>query len=76
MTTNTGSLNPIKVNGVTKYINITETNKVAFTNAAMKYAIDNNLTADETANGVASGDVSVNGLDLGSPLETPAATAF
>ena len=69
--TNTGSLNPINVNGTTKYINITDTNRVAFTNAAMKYAIDNNLTADKTATGVASGDVSVTGLDLGYYLMVP-----
>ena len=69
--TNTGDLNPIKIDGVTKYINITETNKVAFTNAAMKYAIDEGLTADKTAAGNASADVSVTGLDLGYYLMIP-----
>jgi fimbrial isopeptide formation D2 family protein/LPXTG-motif cell wall-anchored protein len=69
--TNTGDLNPIKINGTTKYINITESNKVAFTNAAMKYAIDNNLSTDKTATGVASGDVTVSGLDLGYYLMVP-----
>ena len=52
--TNSGNLNAININGATKYINITNSNRVAFTNAAMKYAIDNNLTVDKTATGVAS----------------------
>ncbi len=69
--TNSGSLNAINVNGATKYINITEDNRVAFTNAAMKYAIDNSLATDKTATGVASGDVSVTGLDLGYYLMVP-----
>ena len=69
--TNSGSLNAINVNGATKYINITEDNRVAFTNAAMKYAIDNSLSTDKTASGVASGDVSVTGLDLGYYLMVP-----
>ena len=70
--TNTGSLNAINVNGTTKYINITESNKVAFTNAAMKYAIDNSLSTDKTATGSANGsDVSVTGLDLGYYLMVP-----
>ena len=69
--TNSGNLNAININGATKYINITNSNRVAFTNAAMKYAIDNNLTVDKTATGVASGDVTVTGLDLGYYLMVP-----
>ena len=71
-TNTTGNLNAINVNGTTKYINITEDNRVAFTNAAMKYAIDNSLSTDKTAAGSANGsDVSVTGLDLGYYLMVP-----
>jgi len=70
--TNTGNLNPIKINGETKYINITETNKVEFTNAAMKYAIETPVAADDSTTGSATGaDVSVTGLDLGYYLMIP-----
>ncbi len=69
--TNTGDLNPIKINGTTKYINITENNKVEFTNAAMKYAIDNDLGTDTTANGKTGSDVTVNNLELGYYLMVP-----
>jgi fimbrial isopeptide formation D2 family protein/LPXTG-motif cell wall-anchored protein len=69
--TNTGNLNPIKIDGVTKYINITDANKVKFTNDAMAYAINSNLSADKTAAGVATGDVTVSGLDLGYYLMVP-----
>ena len=41
-----GSLNQIVVDGVVKYLNITESNIVDFTNAAMTYAIHNNIAYD------------------------------
>ncbi len=68
---NGNGLNPINVDGTTKYINITESNKVAFTNAAMKYAIDSNLAADATATGNDDADVSVDNLNLGYYLMVP-----
>ena len=37
---NTGDLNSINVNGTIKYINITDSNVVGFTNAAMQYVLD------------------------------------
>ena len=67
---NSGNLATINVDGTIKYINITDSNKVAFTNAAMKYAIDNSIETDSTANGAAE-DVSVTGLDLGYYLMIP-----
>ena len=67
---NSGNLATINVDGVIKYINITDSNKVAFTNAAMKYAIDNSIATDKTASG-ATADVSVTGLDLGYYLMIP-----
>ena len=67
---NSGNLATINVDGIIKYINITDSNKVAFTNAAMKYAIDNSIATDKTASG-ATADVSVTGLDLGYYLMIP-----
>lgn len=68
--TNSGNLNEIVVNGEKKYINITEGNVVAFTNAAMEYALTNNIDVDKTATGTGS-DLEVTGLALGYYLMIP-----
>ncbi|MBQ9046720.1 MAG: SpaH/EbpB family LPXTG-anchored major pilin [Solobacterium sp.] len=68
--TNSGNLNEIVVNGDKKYINITEGNVVAFTNAAMQYALQNNIGADKNATGTGS-DLEVTGLALGYYLMIP-----
>lgn len=68
--TNTGELSPISVDGTTKYINITEDNIVAFTNAAMKEATTKNIAADATITGNGS-DVTVTDLALGYYLVVP-----
>lgn len=65
-----GNLSPINVNGTTKYINITGDNIVAFTNAAMDYAITNNIVKDSTAAGTGN-DVTVSSLPLGYYLMIP-----
>ena len=70
-TANNGKgLNQINVNGTVKYLNITESNVVAFTNAAMNYAITNNVAADKSTTGTGS-DLEVSGLDLGYYLMIP-----
>ena len=62
----------INVDGTTKYISLTESNRVEFTNKAMKYAIDNSIVRDATVAGDAAGaDVTVNNLDLGYWLMVP-----
>jgi fimbrial isopeptide formation D2 family protein/LPXTG-motif cell wall-anchored protein len=70
--TNTGSLNSINVDGTIKYININSSNVVAFTNAAMDYALDeaNGINADTTATGTGS-DVEVDVDTLGYYLMIP-----
>ncbi len=64
---NTGSLNEILVDGAKKYLNITESNVVNFTNAAMKYALENNVASDATA----TDKDTVTGLDFGYYLMIP-----
>lgn len=68
--TNSGNLSPINVNGTIKYINITGSNIVAFTNAAMNYAITNNISRDATETGNGN-DVTVSNLALGYYLMIP-----
>lgn len=64
--TNSGSLNPIVVNGETKYINIIDTNVAAFAKAAFEYAQKNNISATDTKE-VAKGATTVkfDELELG-----------
>ncbi len=62
----------INIDGTIKYINITESNRVAFTNAAMAYAIDTPVTEDTSTPGDADGeDIALTGLDLGYWLMIP-----
>ena len=62
----------INVDGTIKYITLTESNRVEFTNKAMKYAIDNSIVRDATVAGDAAGaDVEVANLDLGYYLMIP-----
>ena len=69
--TNSGSLNAIDVNGTIKYINITNANVVAFTNAAMEVALADGAPAyDLTANGTGS-DLEVAADTLGYYLMIP-----
>ena len=68
--TNSGSLNAINVGGAVKYINITSANVVAFTNAAMQYALDTPVTADLTGIGNGS-DLTVTANVLGYYLMIP-----
>lgn len=49
-------LNPITIDGATKYINIVETNKIAFVNAAVEYAVKNSVPAVDTKVAVADSD--------------------
>lgn len=66
---NSGSLNPIVVDGKTKYINITDDNIAEFSKAALNYAIKNKVTSTELlGNG---GDVTQNALPLGYYLVYP-----
>ena len=46
-----GSLSPINVDGVTKYIDLTDKNIVEFTNLATKYAIESDKTKEATGVG-------------------------
>ena len=64
--TNPGSLNPIAVDGTTKYINITDSNVAAFAKAAYEYAMTAPVAAT-TSKTVAKGTKTVEftGLDLG-----------
>lgn len=65
---NSGSLNQIVVGDTVKYINITESNVVAFSKAAQVYA----LTVDPDRSAVGTGeDVTVQALDLGYYLVYP-----
>lgn len=65
-----GDLNYINVDGVIKYINITDDNVVAFTNAAMQYAIDNGIMFDVTKTSTGA-DVAVDVDALGYYLMIP-----
>ena len=49
--TNSGSLNQITIDGETKYINITDSNIVEFTQKALAYATDIEADATKTAEG-------------------------
>ena len=62
VTTNSGSLNAVSVDGTLKYINLSEDNIVDFTNAAMAYADSASIAADKTATGT--------GSDLTVPVDT------
>ena len=61
--TNSGNLNPIVVNGATKYINITDSNVAEFAKAAFDYAQKNNISATKTVE-VAKGATTVKFEDL------------
>ena len=70
--TNTGGLNPITIGNTTKYINITESNKVKFSEAALAYIAKNNLAANKTQTaGEGETTVQFTGLDLGYYLVYP-----
>lgn len=56
--TNSGNLNPIVVNGATKYINIIDSNVADFAKAAFDYAQKNNISATKTVE-VAKGATTV-----------------
>ena len=64
------SLNQINFNGSVYYLNLTNDNVVAFTNAAMDYAMKTPVTNDGTKAGTGS-DVSVAELPLGYYLMIP-----
>ena len=69
-------LNPIVLSdGTIKYINITEDNKVTFTNAAMKYAVENSIVAERSVNSKTdynnATSFTVGNLDLGYYLMVP-----
>ncbi len=68
--TNSGNLNPITVDGATKYINITEDNIAAFAAAALDYAIDNNITVDNSSTATAD-SLKFDNLALGYYLVYP-----
>jgi len=71
--TNSGSqtLNSVSVDGTLKYINLTQSNIVDFTNAAMAYAMNTSgLTTDATANGDGR-DMTVSVNELGYYLMIP-----
>jgi len=61
--TDPASLNPIAVDGTTKYINITEDNVANFAKAAFEYAQKNNIGATKTET-VAKGATTVKFTDL------------
>lgn len=67
------TLNPITIGSTTKYINITENNKIAFANAALEYARGqvklNTQVIRQTA--TADGDLKFADLDLGYYLVYP-----
>lgn len=69
---NTGSLNPITVSGMPRYINITEANVAEFSQAALAYAVD--LDADDTQT---AGEETLvfSGLELGYYLVYPQGAA-
>ena len=50
VSTNSGNLNEITVNGTKKYINITDSNVAAFAKAAFEYAQKNNIASTATVN--------------------------
>lgn len=64
------SLNKLNFDGSYYYINITDSNVVAFTNAAMEYAIKTPVEKDTEATGTGS-DVTKSNLDLGYYLMIP-----
>lgn len=67
------TLNPIVIGDAEKYINITDSNVSAFSDAALKYTIASNLEPDKTqaAGTEASNTVTLDGLDLGYYLVYP-----
>ena len=71
-TDSTGSLNPIIVGDKTRYINITDSNVEAFSQAALSYAVT--ATADKTVT-AAGTTTEVTGLDLGYYLMYPVGAA-
>ena len=66
-----GTLGTINVDGVIKYINITEDNRVTFTNEAMEYALTNNISFDYQKAGNTGEDVLVENVPLGYYLMVP-----
>ena len=64
------SLNMINFNGSVYYLNLTESNVVAFTNSAMDYAMNTPVAKDTTGAGTGS-DVAVSNLPLGYYLMIP-----
>ena len=66
------SLNQINFNGTVYYLNLTDANVVAFTNAAMEYALNSSatITADYTMNGT-GGNVTKDKMNLGYYLMVP-----
>lgn len=65
------SLNPITIGNITKYINITESNKVEFSEIALEYIASNNLTSDSAKVGDETTTVEFTNLDLGYYLVYP-----
>jgi len=70
VTTNSGNLNAVSVDGTLKYINLSESNIVAFTNAAMAYADSAKIAYDVSATGTGS-DLTVSVDTLGYYLMIP-----
>lgn len=68
--TNTGNLSSIIINGETKYINITETNKAAFAEDALDYVLTNDKTGVYTLE-ASETTMKVTGLPLGYYLIYP-----
>ncbi len=65
---NSGNLSPILINGAVKYINITDSNVVAFTNAAHEYALGKSAVKTITGDG---SDMTVSFDSLGYYLMIP-----
>lgn len=70
-------LNTITINGEKKYINITEANKVEFTEKALAYIVSKNLTPaeNETITAPSDGEIQFTNLALGYYLVYPKGAA-
>ncbi|MGM0209078.1 hypothetical protein IGI96_003602 [Enterococcus sp. DIV0421] len=69
--TNSGDLNPITLDGKTKYINITEENVADFAQKALIYAVDKTPVSTHVANESDVTSFTFSGLDLGYYLVYP-----
>lgn len=59
-----GTLNPITIGSTTKYINITEDNKIAFANAALEYAREQVILTTQVIRQTAAADGELEFADL------------